>query len=389
MNADLTPQEKEELVNPKERSFALRLATATDWRTGLVIPLLAILTALIIGVFIIMLTGSSFSDAMKAYGALVQGSVGSLRAISETLTAATPLIFAGLSVALAFRAGLFNIGGEGQALIGGMFAVWVGFSITGLPLYVHLPLAILAGVIGGAIWGFIPGVLKAKTGAHEVITTIMLNYIALRLVDYFLKTDIFQREGRNDPISENVAATANYPAFLSSIDPALRVHAGLFVALGAAVLISWLLFRTTIGFEFRAVGANPNAARYAGISVTKVYILVMVIAGALAGSAGAGQVLGVLDRATPGFSEGLGFDGIAVALLGRSNPYGVVAAALLFGGLRAGGQQMQVSANVGIDLISVIQALIIMFVAAPALISAIYRLKKPVASTQISKGWGA
>jgi simple sugar transport system permease protein len=389
MNADLTPQEKEELVNPKERSFALRLATATDWRTGLVIPLLAILTALIIGVIIIMLTGSSFSDAMKAYAALVQGSVGSLRAISETLTAATPLIFAGLSVALAFRAGLFNIGGEGQALIGGMFAVWVGFSITGLPLYVHLPLAILAGVIGGAIWGFIPGVLKAKTGAHEVITTIMLNYIALRLVDYFLKTDIFQREGRNDPISENVAATANYPAFLSSIDPALRVHAGLFVALGAAVLISWLLFRTTIGFEFRAVGANPNAARYAGISVTKVYILVMVIAGALAGSAGAGQVLGVLDRATPGFSEGLGFDGIAVALLGRSNPYGVVAAALLFGGLRAGGQQMQVSANVGIDLISVIQALIIMFVAAPALISAIYRLKKPVASTQISKGWGA
>jgi len=389
MNADLTPQEKEELVNPKERSFALRLATATDWRTGLVIPLLAILTALIIGVFIIMVTGSSFSDAMKAYAALVQGSVGSLRAISETLTAATPLIFAGLSVALAFRAGLFNIGGEGQALIGGMFAVWVGFSITGLPLYVHLPLAVLAGVVGGAIWGFIPGVLKAKTGAHEVITTIMLNYIALRLVDYFLKTSIFQREGRNDPISKNVESTANYPAFLSSIDPAMRVHAGLFVALGAAVLISWLLFRTTIGFEFRAVGANPNAARYAGISVTKVYILVMVIAGALAGSAGAGQVLGVLDRATPGFSEGLGFDGIAVALLGRSNPYGVVAAALLFGGLRAGGQQMQVSANVGIDLISVIQALIIMFVAAPALISSIYRLKKPVASTQISKGWGA
>ncbi len=389
MNADLTPQEKEELVNPKDRSFALRLATATDWRTGLVIPLLAILTALIIGVFIIMATGSSFSDAMKAYAALVQGSVGSLRAISESLTAATPLIFAGLSVALAFRAGLFNIGGEGQALIGGMFAVWVGFSITGLPLYVHLPLAILAGVVGGAIWGFIPGVLKAKTGAHEVITTIMLNYIALRLVDYFLKTSIFQREGRNDPISKNVESTANYPAFLSSIDPSLRVHAGLFVALGAAVLISWLLFRTTIGFEFRAVGANPNAARYAGISVTKVYILVMMIAGALAGSAGAGQVLGVLDRATPGFSEGLGFDGIAVALLGRSNPYGVVAAALLFGGLRAGGQQMQVSANVGIDLISVIQALIIMFVAAPALISAIYRLKKPVASTQISKGWGA
>ncbi len=389
MNKNLTAEEKNELINPKERSFTQRLATATDWRTALLIPALAVLTALIIGVVIIMVTGSSFSDAMEAYKALLQGSVGSLRAISETLTAATPLILSGLSVALAFRAGLFNIGGEGQALIGGMFAVWVGFSITGLPIYVHLPLAVLAGIVGGAIYGFIPGILKAKTGAHEVITTIMLNYIALRLVDYFLKTSIFQREGRNDPVSKNVEATAELPAFLSSVDPALRVHAGLFVALAAAFFIYWLLFRTTIGFEFRAVGANPSAARYAGISVTRVYILVMMIAGALAGTAGAGQVLGVLGRATPGFTADLGFDGIAVALLGRSNPWGVVAAAILFGGLRAGGQQMQVSANVGIDLIAVIQGLIIMFVAAPALIAAIYRLKTPVASTQISKGWAS
>jgi ABC-type uncharacterized transport system permease subunit len=389
MNKNLTAEEKNELVNPKDRGFTQRLATATDWRTALLIPALAVLTALIIGVVIIMVTGSSFSDAMEAYKALLQGSVGSLRAISETLTAATPLILSGLSVALAFRAGLFNIGGEGQALIGGMFAVWVGFSITGLPIYVHLPLAVLAGIVGGAIYGFIPGILKAKTGAHEVITTIMLNYIALRLVDYFLKTSIFQREGRNDPVSKNVEATAELPAFLSSVDPALRVHAGLFVALAAAFFIYWLLFRTTIGFEFRAVGANPSAARYAGISVTRVYILVMMIAGALAGTAGAGQVLGVLGRATPGFTADLGFDGIAVALLGRSNPWGVVAAAILFGGLRAGGQQMQVSANVGIDLIAVIQGLIIMFVAAPALIAAIYRLKTPVASTQISKGWAS
>lgn len=386
---ELTPEQKEELVNPKERSFTQRLTTATDLRTAVVIPLLAIFTALVIGVLIIMATGSSFGDAMTAYGALVQGSVGSLRAISETLTAATPLILAGLSVALAFRAGLFNIGAEGQALIGGMFAVWVGFSITGLPLLVHLPLAVLAGIVGGAAWGFIPGFLKARTGAHEVITTIMLNYIALRLVDYLLKTSVFQREGRNDPVSKNIEPSAQLPAFLNGIDPALRVHAGLFIALAAAFLVYWLLFRTTIGFEFRAVGANPKAARYAGISVTKVYVLVMMIAGALAGTAGAGQVLGVLDRATPGFTADVGFDGIAVALLGRSNPWGVVAAALLFGGLRAGGQQMQVSANVGIDLISVIQALIIIFVAAPALIASIYRLKTPVASTQISKGWAS
>lgn len=380
--ADLPPPSK-------GRQFFIQLTTATDWRSALLIPFLAVVMALVIGVLIVMATGSTFGEAMNAYLALLQGSVGSLRAISETLTAATPLILTGLSVALAFRAGLFNIGGEGQVLIGGMFAVFVGFSVTGLPWFVHLPLALVAGIIGGAIWGFIPGFLKAKTGAHEVIVTIMLNYIALRLVDFFLKTELFQREGRNDPVSKNVEPTANLPALLSSIDPALRVHAGLIVALLAAVFIHWLLFRTTTGFEFRAVGANPSAAKYAGMSVGRTYILVMIIAGALAGLAGTGQVLGVLDRATPGFSSGLGFDGIAVALLGRSSPIGVVFAALLFGGLSAGGQQMQASANVGIDLIGVIQALIIIFVAAPALIAAIFRLKTPVASTQISKGWGS
>ena len=186
-----------------------------------------------------------------------------------------------------------------------------------------------------------------------------------------MKTEIFQREGRNDPVSKTVEASAQLPLLLGWINPGLRVHLGLIVAIAAAAFVHWLLFRTTTGFEFRAVGANPKAAKYAGMSITKTYVLVMVIGGALAGLAGAGQVLGVLDRATPGFSSGLGFDAIAVALLGRSNPWGVVAAAVLFGGLSAGGQQMQVSADVGIDLISVIQALIIIFVAAPALISAI------------------
>ena len=371
------------------RSFAQRLSTSVNWRTGLLIPLLAVFTALVIGIIIILLTGASLSEALAAYRALLVGSVGSVKAISETLTAATPLILAGLSVAIAFRAGLFNIGGEGQMLIGGMTAVLVGFSITGLPWFVHLPLALLAGIMGGAAWGFIPGFLKAKTGAHEVIVTIMLNFIALRLVDFLLKTTLFQREGRNDPVSKTVEASAQLPQLLGWMNPALRVHLGLIVALIAAGLISWLLFRTTTGFEFRAVGANPSAARYAGMSITKVYILVMMIAGGLAGLAGTGQVLGVLDRATPGFSANIGFDGIAVALLGRSNPWGVVAAALLFGGLRAGGQNMQVSADVGIDLIAVIQALIIIFVAAPSLITALYRLKTPAVSTQISKGWAS
>lgn len=370
-------------------SFFRRLTTATDWKTGLVIPALAVFTALVIGAIIIMLTGYSFAETMSAYRALLEGSVGSLRAISQTLTEATPLIFTGLAVALAFRAGLFNIGGEGQLLMGGMLAVLAGFTFTGLPWFVHLPLAIVCGAIGGAIWGFIPGILKAKTGAHEVIVTIMLNYIAYRLVDYLLKTTVFQREGRNDPISKNIEDSAQLPALLAWLDPAMKVHLGLFIAIGAAAFIWWLLFRTNTGFEFRAVGANPSAARYAGMSVTKVYILVMTISGALAGLAGTGQVLGLLDRASPGFSAGLGFDGIAVALLGRSNPWGVVAAAVLFGGLNAGGQYMQANANVGIDLIGVIQALIIIFVAAPALIAAIYRIKVTTSSTQISKGWGS
>jgi simple sugar transport system permease protein len=315
-----TPTVPQAQTPADERSFVQQLTTSMNWRTGLLIPFLAVVTALIIGILLIMLTGSSFGQAMEAYAALLQGSVGSVKAISETLTAATPLILAGLSVAIAFRAGLFNIGGEGQMLVGGMCAVFVGFSITGLPIYIHLPLALLAGFIGGAIWGFIPGVLKAKTGAHEVIVTIMLNYIALRLVDFFLKTELFQREGRNDPVSKTVEASAQLTQMLGWMNPALRVHLGLIVPHIAAGFIHWLLFRTTTGFEFRAVGANPNAARYAGMSITKVYILVMMIAGGLAGLAGSGQILGVLDRATPGFSSNIGFDGIAVALLGRSNP---------------------------------------------------------------------
>ena len=371
------------------RGFLQQLTTSVNWRTGLVLPFLSVVTALAIGLVIIVLSGTPINEALQAYWALLVGSVGSVKAISETLTAATPLILVGLSVAIAFRAGLFNIGAEGQMAIGGMCAVLVGFSFTDLPLIIHLPLALIAGVIGGAVWGFIPGVLKAKTGAHEVIVTIMMNYIAAQLVIYLLKSSLFQREGRDDPVSKTIAESAQLPQLLDWINESMRIHLGLIIALLAAVFVHWLLFRTTTGFEFRAVGANPAAARYAGMSVTRVYVLVMIIAGALAGLAASGQVLGVLGRVTPGFTAGIGFDGIAVALLGRSNPAGVVAAALLFGGLRAGGQQMQVSTNVGNDLISVIQALIIIFVAAPTLISWLYRLKTPVESTQISKGWAS
>ncbi len=384
-----------------------------DWRNALLVPALAIVTALLFSGLIILLTdpdlwraifgsgeetkpfgeaiGDTFGQIIDSYIALYQGSLGSLRAVSETLVASAPLILAGLAVAIGFRAGLFNIGAEGQMLAGGMAAVWVGISFD-LPIIIHLPLVILGGFIGGAIWGGIPGLLRAKTGAHEVITTIMLNAIAIRLVDYLLKTSWFQAEGRDDPVSETIAVSARLPrllGFLSDSRPAsdIRVHAGIILALLAAFFIFWLLYKSTLGFEFRAVGFNPDAARYGGMNVTWLYVAVMAVAGAMAGLAGTSQISGVLYRGTPGFSADIGFEAISLALLGRSHPGGVVVAGLLFGALRAGGQEMQVATAVPIDLILVIQALVVVFIAAPALIRAIYRVKTGEGAGQLTKGW--
>jgi simple sugar transport system permease protein len=318
--------------------------------------------------------------------ALFQGAFGGLGPISETLTRASPLILAGLAVAVGFQAGLFNIGANGQMLIGGMFALVVGFQWD-LPIFIHIPLAIVAALVGGAIWGGIPGYLRAKTGAHEVITTIMLNFIALRLVDYLLTVKFFQLEGRSDPVSKSVLDSARYPKLIDFLNARYRVHLGIIIALLAAWFIWWLLYRSTIGFEFRAVGANPDGARYAGMNVVWLIVAVMAVAGAMAGLAGGDQVLGTLGRATPGFVGVIGFDAIALALLGRSHPFGVVAAGLLFGGLAAGGQNMQASTDVGVDIVTVIQALIIVFIAAPALIKAIYRVKADTDAAQVSQGW--
>ena len=290
-------------------------------------------------------------------------------------------------MAIGFRAGLFNIGAEGQMLMGGLLATIVGFYFN-LPWPIHLPLALLGGLIGGALWGGIPGLLRAKTGAHEVITTIMLNWIAIRFMDWVLRTDFIQAAGRDDPISKDVATTARLPQFFPN-DPTIRLHSGIVLALLAAAFIFWLLYRTTVGYQFRAVGYNPDGAHYAGMNVTWLYVLVMAIAGAMAGLAGANQILGPLTRATPGFSAGLGFDAIALALLGRSHPAGVVLAGLLFGALESGGRQMQVATDVSIDLILVVQALIVVFIAAPALIRAIYRVRTGKDAERITKGWAA
>lgn len=377
--------------------------TTIDWRAAALVPALAMVAALLVSSIIIVVSdielwrdfslsalGDSLDQARAAMWALAVGSFGSLAAFSETLVFSAPLILAGLSVAIGFKAGLFNIGAEGQMLIGGMVAVALGITID-LPIYLNLPIAIIGAALGGAIWGGIAGLLRARTGAHEVITTIMLNSIAGLAVIWMLGTTFFQAAGRNDPVSQDVAVSARLPRLLGFLDRTdLRVHAGIIMALIVAYLIYWLLFKSTIGFEFRAVGFNPDAAHYAGMKVTWLYTSVMALSGALAGLAGMSQINGVLYRATPGFAAGIGFDAISLALLGRSHPAGVVAAGFLFGALRAGGLEMQVATDVPIDLISVIQALVVVFIAAPALIRAIFRVKQTGQEIgQLTTGWGS
>ncbi|HWH37588.1 MAG TPA: ABC transporter permease [Candidatus Limnocylindrales bacterium] len=390
----------------------------------LLLPGLALVSAFLVGAIVIIASdervinmfgtdplgalGMGISTTFAAYGALLRGAIGdpvqigqaivdldlnalhrSLNPISETILSSTPLVLTGLAVALAFRSGLFNIGAEGQLQVGALVAVLVGFGITGVPWFIHLPLALIGGAIGGALWGFIPGLLKARTGAHEVITTIMLNFIAFRLVDYTLRTPLYQRPGRADQISKIVEPSATLPQFIDH--PLLRAHWGIVVALIAAVVVSWLLFRSTRGFEFRAVGLNASAARYAGMSIARTIVLSMMAAGALAGLAGAAVVLGTTRTMNVGLASGAGFDGIAIALLGRARPAGVVAAAFLIGGLRAGATPMQAATGIPIHLVVVLQALVIMFIAAPALVRAIYRIRteRQTGAEAFAKGWGA
>ncbi|GAB3969191.1 ABC transporter permease [Plantactinospora veratri] len=307
--------------------------------------------------------------------------------ISETLTYAAPLVFTGLGVSLAFRGGLFNIGAQGQATIGVILAALAGFLLP-LPPVLHLIVAVLAGALGGAIWGFVPGFLKARTGAHEVITTIMLNYVAISFLAWIIVQNGVHDPNRTDAISRPVDGSAQLPRLLGSD---LRVHLGIVLAVAVTWAVGWLLNRSTFGFELRAVGANPDAARTAGISVGRTYVLVMVIAGALSGLGGANMVLGTTATAlTPLVVAQIGFDGILVALLGRVKPWGVALAALLFGALQAGGNRMQSYASISLELVTVLQALIVIFIAAPALVKAIFALRAARAarlSTSMAKGW--
>ncbi|GEK87155.1 ABC transporter permease [Microbacterium aerolatum] len=319
-----------------------------------------------------------------AYVALFQGAVYNFRVdgfaagvkpLTETLKFATPLIAAGLGVGLAFRAGLFNIGGQGQMLMAAAAAGWVATSMN-LPWPLHMLVAMVAGVVAGALWAGIAGILKARTGAHEVIVTIMLNHIAFYLLAWMLATQgILQAPGSNNPKTAAMAESAILPDILG---PQYNLHAGFIVALIAVAFTWWLLERSSLGFRFRAVGENPTAAKVAGISVGRMYLYVMLIAGGLVGIAGVSQVLGTVTSGFGGdIDAGIGFDAITVALLGRSTPLGILAAGILFGAFKAGGFAMQASENVPIEIVLVVQSLIVLFIAAPPLVRAIFGLPQP------------
>ena len=396
---------------PEPTGFWKRLTASS-----LIVTVLAFVTAMLLGGILIAVADPrtqnashyffqypwdtfqyGFTAIWKGYVALFEGAIfnphtaskgtlaGYAGPISETLTNATPLILGGLSVGLAFRAGLFNIGGQGQVIMGAVFAGFVGFHWHLAP-GLHLVLGILAGMLGGALWGGLAGLLKAKTGAHEVITTIMLNYVAVYFLAYLLSVKGFQAPPYGQAISNRVFKSAQLPPLLGN---SVRVHGGLILALLAAWLIYWLIEKSTLGFRLRAVGANQFASRTAGMSVENSYITVMLIAGALCGLAGVSQILGTNSQLTGDIDAGIGFDAITVALLGRANPKGIIAAGLLFGALHAGGTQMQSATGTPIDLVQVIQSLIVLFIAAPMLVRVMFRLKGPssVVGGTLAKGW--
>ncbi len=368
-----------------------------------IISVLAVLLALLVGGIMIAFTDEDVQTAAGyffarpldtiaaiwdavagAYIALFQGSIYNfgaptfargIRPLTETLTFATPLIAAGLGVALAFRIGMFNIGGRGQMLMASAAAGWVAFSLD-LPWGIHMIVALIAGLVAGALWAGIAGALKAWTGAHEVIVTIMLNYIAFYLISWMLRTPgLLQAPGSSNPKTPAMKETAIFPELFG---PQYNLHFGFILVIIATIVVWWILSRSSLGFKFRAVGENPHAARVAGINVKSMYIIGMLIAGALVGLAGVNQVLGTI---TTGFAAdidaGIGFDAITVALLGRSTPWGVFAAGILFGAFKAGGFSMQAAEGVPIEIVTVVQALIVLFIAAPPLVRTIFFLPSP------------
>lgn len=343
----------------------------------ILVPATAVVVALAAGVLLILLNGHS---PVAGYGALLKGAFSGQEALARTLEKATPLILSGLAVAFAFRAGLFNIGGQGQLALGAITAAGVGYAVS-LPAVLHLPLALGVGAFVGAAYASIVGVLKVTRGAHEVITTIMLNFIASNFTDW-LAGGPWQDKG----------VVPRTPAVLSSARiPTLgKLPAGFVVAVVVAVAIWFVLRRTVLGFDLSTVGLNRSAGFYAGMPVRRLVIIAMAVSGALAGLGGAVESLGVVGRFEPGFNSNLGFDGITIAMLARTNPLGTIPAALLIGAMRAGSAKMQFDSGVPPELIDVIQALILFFVAAPMAIRWVLRMRSERAENAVRlAGWSS
>ena len=370
---------KAEASKSRREIFSNLFRTITKFLDQLITPLVAVAVALIIGAILMLSIGI---NPIVSYQAMWAGIAASKYQIGVTLTKATPLILTGLGLGIAFRSGVFNIGGEGQIYIGALASTFIGIQNWGLPAPVHLTLSLLAGFIGGAVWGFIPGILKARYKINEVITTILLNYIAIYLVSYFT----------HGPLRENQSAAAALPqtaevmstSRLPLIWPGTRLHLGFILALLAAGVLYFIIFRTSFGFKARAVGHSPTSARYAGMNVVWIIVLVMIISGGLAGMAGSVEILGVQRRLRDMFSSGTGYTAIAIALLGQNNPLGIVFAGILFGALQAGANNMQALAGVPITIVDAIQAVIIFMVAISAelrtgfLRNNLFHPKKPV-----------
>ena len=353
----------------------VRATLAPTWAVAS-IPVYSIVLAFAVAAIVVVVS-SAFTETgfdallpLKAYGSLFAGAFGSGNGIANTLVAAAPLMFGGLAVGLGLKAGLFNIGVAGQFLVGAFAAAVTGSSLANAPTIVGAPLAILAGAAAGAAYGFIPGYLKARTGAHEVVTTIMLNNAAVLLLTWAVN-DLVRAPGFSFPRTGDIGQSA------LPILAGRNLHLGIAFAVSSIFVIRWVLDRTTLGFEIRTVGANPNAARYAGMRPVFITALTMTLSGLLAGLAGAIQMLGVIGFYAPGITASVGFDSIAVALLGRSDPIGILFAAVLFGAFRAGAPLMQIETSVPIEVIDIIQALVILFLAADLVVRRVFRVRAP------------
>jgi simple sugar transport system permease protein len=338
------------------------------------IPVLSVIVALTIGGILVYIQGS---NPLLAYRVLFTTAFGSLDGIATTLAKATPLVLSGLAVAICLRAGLFNIGAQGQLISGALASAWAGYYFVGLPMFIHIPLALLFGAFFGALVALVAGVLKAYRGVHEVITTIMLNSIVIALADYLAST----------PFKEPDQPLTRTPKIEDSarIPDVFGLPLGFFIAVIVSYIFWWILKNTTTGFRIETIGRNKNAGWYAGISIKRVVILSMLLGGAVAGVAGAIETLSIVGRFEPAFNAGLGFDGITVALLARANPLGVIPAAILIGGMRASGSTVQFEAGVAPEIVDLLLALILFFVTAPLLAKFFRKKNEEIA---VTSGWG-